>query len=109
MSVKCPLLRALIDHSCGFEDGFTAEGVTTLFNGTPADQVYLPSEYLLQLSLHPNEVEQSMPCSWPESYKYVYVAFGGEVVAKAGAEQRELHNVPLPAERLYPILGHTDR
>ena len=67
-----------------------------------------PNTYL-QLSLNPDEVEQSMPWSWPESYKYVYVAFGGEVVTKAGAEQRELHNVPLPAERLYPIHGYTDR
>ena len=73
-----------------------------------AHEVYRPLEHPLHLLDHFHPIEQRVPGVGLELHEHVHVAVGAKVVAQDGAEERELADLPLAAERLDLRLPHRE-
>src|SRR5438105_15534586 len=84
-----------IDNGQVTIDVVATEGVT---DSALFDEIDRTSEQYLQFILHVEEGREAPMRVGSELHHHIHVAVGAEVVAHHRAEERQLHDLPAPAE-----------
>ena len=93
--------RRSIDYLCRIEYLLAADAIPAPFDASPADKVNIPAKNILQIILHLHVVQEA-PLNVPsEGHKHIDIAVRTEIFPQNRAEQRELGNLPSPAEFSY--------
>jgi hypothetical protein len=82
----------------GSEDMLASYPIRTLFYCTFLDQVYVTAEKCLKLIFGMDEVKQSPMSVWGKCHKQVDITLRCEVVSQRRPEERDLGDLPVPAE-----------
>src|SRR5438309_6024052 len=94
-----------IKSLCGFQDLPPANGIRTLFDRPSTDQIHAPAENARQFLLHLHPVQQRPRRLGRKGDKNIHVAIRAKIGTEYRPKQRQLGDVPAPAEVRYSLFG----